>query len=59
MKKTLITVLAAAALLSACTSYVKTYSAGGTLLGECVSRKGLLIGGGAACSGSANPRDQK
>jgi hypothetical protein len=57
MKLLPVVALFGSVMLSGCVSYVKTFDGNGTKLGECTSFHGYPFGGGASCSGSANPKD--
>jgi hypothetical protein len=41
-------------LTTGCASTVITYDGNGKMIGKCESQGGLVLGGGAACTGSAN-----
>lgn len=41
-------------MVAGCASTVTTYDSQGKMIGSCKAERGLIIGGGAGCSGSAN-----
>lgn len=51
--------LAITSVLVGCASTVTTYDAQGRTIGSCKAEQGFMIGGGAACSGTANQEGAK
>lgn len=52
----ILTLLAVATtlLVTGCASTVTTYDATGAMIGSCKAERGLVIAGGASCTGHAN-----
>ena len=47
-------IIALALVLTGCASTVTTFDSHGRMIGSCKAESGFIIGGRAACSGSAN-----